>query len=173
MNKYIGIMRLTGKLENNISFWKLISLLAFLSFSACGNPPNSVNLERTNDEYKTCIEYILAADDSLGKMRNHACEEFSLSKTIEDYTASLRALDWNACPIEFTSSFEAHIKAWENMTPVTNNYDSLRGEMHDLFDIIAVSSDSTLFNERLDHIWSTWDSIMIIKDRVLPEEMKK
>lgn len=36
-----------------------------------------------------CIETVIAIDDSLGTVRNHACEEQSLSTTIDYYVTSL------------------------------------------------------------------------------------
>ena len=106
-----------------------------------------------------CVENILKKDDSLGTVRNHSCKEISLSKTITQYTSSLNRLDFSTCPEKFTTAFKLHITAWGEMIAVTNNHESLRGEMHDLFDKIETSSDSVIFKEKLKAIWDTWDEI--------------
>ena len=46
--------------------------------------------------------------------------------------------------------------AWEYMVYITDKYNSMRGEMHDLFDQIGASGDSLDFKVRLDAIWGTW-----------------
>lgn len=116
----------------------------------------SCKAEKTKTHSKECIEVILKKDDSLGTIRNHACEKISLSNTINQYTSSLNNLDFLNCPEDFKNAFQLHIKAWNDMTSITNNYDSLRGEMHTLFDEIESSKDSIIFKQKLKIIWDTW-----------------
>ena len=45
------------------------------------------------------------------------------------------------------------------MTMVTDQYPNLRGEMHDLFDIIEKGKDSGAFKTHLKAIWDTWENV--------------
>ena len=119
----------------------------------------SCKSEKSKITAKDCVDAIMKKDDSLGTVRNHACEKISLSKTIASYTSSLNNLDFSSCPKSFTKAFELHIDAWNDMVTITNNHDSLRGEMHELFDKIEVSTDSVLFKQKLKTIWDTWEEI--------------
>ena len=106
-----------------------------------------------------CVDHIFKKDDSLGTVRNHASEEISLSETIKRYTAALNHLDFSNCPDEFSAAFNEHIVSWNQMEDVTDKYPDLRGEMHDLFDIIDKSRDSIEFRSHLKAIWDTWEPI--------------
>ena len=106
-----------------------------------------------------CEERILAEDSKLGKIRNYACERQSLSLTIHEYVQGLEALDFEACPAAFVTAFARHRRAWEAMIPVTDKHSELRGEMHDLFDQIALSADSTEYKTKLKAIWDTWAEV--------------
>lgn len=106
-----------------------------------------------------CNKQLLAMDDSLGSIRNHACEKISLSKTIKIYVTDLKAVPVENCSKALVSAFYTHLEAWENVIPITNKYDAMRGEMHDLFDEIRMKSDSTVFNTRVKAIWDTWADV--------------
>ncbi|WGD35174.1 hypothetical protein [Olleya sp. YS] len=110
-----------------------------------------------------CIDTILKQDDSLGRIRNDASKEHSLSNTILSYTDALNALDYSNCPESFSSAFKGHIDAWNNMMLITNKYPTLRGEMHDVFDSIKTTKDSVAFKIFLKDIWDTWDTIEKVK----------
>ncbi|RAJ13445.1 hypothetical protein [Olleya aquimaris] len=116
---------------------------------------------KTNDasKQKDCINTILIQDDSLGQIRNNASKINSLSNSILSYTDALNALDFSNCPQPFSSAFKKHIRAWNNIMLVTTKHPTLRGEMHDLFDDLETSKDSTEFKKYLNKIWSTWDEI--------------
>lgn len=102
------------------------------------------------------MQVIIAADDSLGRVRNHACESTSLYLTIQSYADELEALEFQACPAAFKQGFSQHISAWQQLLPLVVPYDSLRGEMHDLFAQIEQSADSTNFKAGVAQVWSTW-----------------
>ena len=110
------------------------------------------------DSLKTaqCIKEVFALDDSLGSVRNHACESIPLSETIINYTTALKSLNYQQCPKAFAQAFNTHWKAWDEMIPVVNKYPDLRGEMHDLFDQIEKGPDSSTFKIKLKAIWDTW-----------------
>lgn len=106
-----------------------------------------------------CIETILKDDSELGTIRNHACEKVSLSKTIDNYVTSLQKLDYTNCSVEFTQAFLSHQHAWLSAKKVTNKHSELRGEMHDLFDAINKTADSTEFKVLVKDIWDTWAEV--------------
>lgn len=111
------------------------------------------------EEDKNCIKAALAIDDSIGKVRNRECEHISLSRTISNYTANMKAIDLKGCPQNFAEGYGAHRKAWEAVLQITDRYPELRGEMHDLFRQLEKGKDSTAFKQRVTVIWSTWDEV--------------
>ncbi|NNE25844.1 MAG: hypothetical protein HKN09_03290 [Saprospiraceae bacterium] len=112
-----------------------------------------------------CIHNILEQDSLLGSLRNHACEVISLEATILNYTDSLLALDYSNCPNAFTLAFKSHILAWQKLIPEVEAYDSLRGEMHELFDVITAEDIDSSFTLGIKEIWSTWDSVEYYKSK--------
>ena len=108
---------------------------------------------------KECVNYVIANDDSLGTIRNNATKKQSLSETIDDYVYSLDNLSFSNCPPAFIEAFEEHKEAWVNISEVTDNYPDLRGEMHDIFDIIESGQDSSAFKFLLAEIWLTWEQV--------------
>ena len=119
--------------------------------------------DSTTLSQKDCIDAVLKQDGALGKIRNHACETISLSKTIAQYVDAINNLDYEGCPDEFRKAFKSHTAAWSEMGKFTENYPDLRGEMHDLFDSIEKTKDSTTFKPLLKAIWDTWSSIEAAK----------
>lgn len=101
----------------------------------------------------------MALDDSLGSVRNHACETMSLSAAIRQYTGALVNPDFDTCPGPFIRAFQKHREAWLDVTEVTDNYPGLRGEMHDLFDIIGAGKDGGRFQRLIKAIWDTWEEV--------------
>lgn len=134
--------------------WALLLLLACNNTSQKNLPVKQDNLLQ-----KECIKNIMQMDDSLGTIRNHACEKISLSKTIKNYIKGLENLNFKNCPEKFTRAFDNHRQAWEKMIPVSDNFPDLRGEMHDLFDIIEKSDEAENFKIRLKAIWDTWAEV--------------
>jgi hypothetical protein len=106
-----------------------------------------------------CIEQLFALDDSLGKVRNHACNTISLSETIDQYYKGINEADFLNCPEKFQIAYKNHQKAWLDIKNVTEKYPELRGEMHDLFDKIKSGKDSSVFKQYLDAIWNTWAEV--------------
>lgn len=117
--------------------------------------------QKTEDD---CIKHVIATDSDFGTIRNHACKQQSLSKTVKEYVYNLNTIDFSNCPKSFTKAFHDHIKAWEAILPIVKKHSDLRGEMHDLFKIIEESDDSEVFKKLVADIWSTW--------AVIEEEMK-
>lgn len=141
-----------------IIFLFQLTILVFLITLACQRKSGSISSDPQNVEqaFQECIQNILTKDDSLGAIRNHACEQISLSETINQYISSLRELNYNACPKEFTNAFYQHQEAWLRMVPLVDQYPDLRGEMHDLFDTIEDGKDGETFKPLLKDIWDTW-----------------
>lgn len=138
--------------------FKIILLLLFLS---------NITLAQSNEQKdssiilteKECITRIIAADDSLGAIRNHTCEIVSLSRSIKNYVRGLKKLNFKNCPSGFKESFRIHTKAWHDILKITNKYPSLRGEMHELFDQLEKGNDAVEFKKYLKQIWDTWADI--------------
>ncbi len=122
---------------------------------ACGNPETS----SSPAEQKECMARVIAIDDSLGKIRNHACERISLNETIDNYVTKVESINFQACPSDFSSSFKNHCRAWINAKEITGKYATLRGEMHDLFRQIESGKDSIEFKRLQKDIWDTWAAI--------------
>jgi hypothetical protein len=111
----------------------------------------------------TCVERILLMDDSLGTVRNHACENISLSETINNYVSGMESLDYDGCSQLFSQAYKQHMDAWKAMIPVTNKHPEIRGEMHDLFDQLAASPDSAVFSRNLKRIQDSWALVEQLK----------
>ncbi|NNL16138.1 MAG: hypothetical protein HKO81_05810 [Flavobacteriaceae bacterium] len=119
-----------------------------------------VDTNLTPEENQTmCIERIFEKDSVLGEIRNHASEKVSLSQSIINYTKELESLDYSNCPEKFVSSFHEHIEAWKMVTKVTDDYPSLRGELHDIFSELEKSKDSTQFKSLVKQVWDTWNLV--------------
>ena len=135
----------------------ILPLLSML-FLNCSSKKQSTD-KNLAVSYQSCIDHIIAVDDSIGKIRNHNCEKISLSETIKVYTTGIENLDFNNCPGDFTNAFQRHKKAWTQMLQVTDKHPNLRGEMHDLFKILEEGKDKEFFKPLLDKIWSTWAEV--------------
>ena len=133
-------------------------IFLLLLLTAC-NSPNSSNSEQQTSPQTTCVEQVIAIDESLGKIRNHACENGSLSESILDYTKGMDQIDFKDCPTAFTKAFNKHKTAWKNMLQITDKYPDLRGEMHVLFDSLETTTDSSAFKIYLKDIWDTWGEV--------------
>lgn len=143
-------------------FFSLISIFMVFTFMACQQRSSS-NQQTSNTptvaEGKICIKKVMEADNHLGRIRNHACEKISLSATIKDYVAGMEKIDFQDCPASFSTAFKRHQQAWSDMLVVTDHYPDLRGEMHDLFDILEKEKDADQFKALLKQIWDTWAEV--------------
>jgi hypothetical protein len=108
---------------------------------------------------KVCIASVIEEDERIGKIRNHACEKISLSKTIDDYVEGLSKIDYTGCPEKFSAAFKKHSQAWLNTKAVTDKYSAMRGEMHDLFKQLESGKDSVEFKRLQRAIWDTWGEV--------------
>lgn len=136
----------------------LITLIVCIALMSCANKKDQKDLA-IHATAQECIDYVIALDDSLGTIRNHACEKQSLSETIDEYVYNLDNLSFSNCPPAFITAFDEHKDAWVNATEITDNYPDLRGEMHELFEIIENGPDSIAFKLLVAEIWSTWEQV--------------
>jgi hypothetical protein len=127
-----------------------------ISFSSCKSGTKESPPENRGED---CIRIVLSKDTSLGSKRNNDCKEVSLSTTIDRYVDSLSVMDFSQCPSLFTEAFKDHIQAWKNMKQITDSFPDLRGEMHELFDQIELTKDSTIFKDLLANVWYTWEVV--------------
>ncbi len=126
-------------------------------------PNNSKSADKLSPE-QACIQNVLMLDDSIGAVRNHACETISIAETIRDYVAGMQSADFSNCPDVFKNAFEDHRQAWLNMIPLVEKYPTMRGEMHDLFDELEKGEDATEFEPLLKAIWDTWAEVEKAKE---------
>lgn len=136
----------------------LIVASGLIQIYSCGSRNNRDTAD-SNQKEQNCMDYIIAQDDSLGRIRNHASETVSLSESIEQYVSTGNELNFEHCPSEFTHAFKNHLNAWTEMQTVTDNYPDLRGEMHILFDTIAEGEHKTRFKASLEKIHNTWKDV--------------
>ncbi len=147
-------------MKNRSTCFFAIFLLTCFHFLACFNNKQNKNESTTTSlTPRNCIQQIIAIDDSLGTLRNHACENIPLAETIRNYADGLSQLNYNNCPPAFNKAFEKHWTAWREMIPLVEKYPEMRGEMHDLFDQIKMTKDSVTFNPLLNDIWDTWAEV--------------
>ena len=106
-----------------------------------------------------CTMKVFEADAALGKLRNKQSKTRSLSETIDEYVAGMKAIDLEECPEPFKEAFRSHIVAWDQMTQVTDHYPELRGEMHELFEQLKESEHAAEFKRLYAEIWDTWEAV--------------
>lgn len=106
-----------------------------------------------------CMAEAIALDDSLGRVRNHACETVPLSETIRQYAAAIEKIDFSGCPEAFSAGFKKHAAAWLALLPVTDQYPGLRGEMHALFKQLESGRHAEQFKPLVKAVWDTWGEI--------------
>lgn len=133
----------------------LVLIIGSWLLLSCAGPPKQEEVRSAQDG----MAAIIAQNDSLGHWRNLACKSISLEATIRQYASDLQRLDYSGYPEAFAQAFQSHSTAWASLLPVVEPYDSLRGEMHDLFDLLAQSPDSSTFNSLVDNVWSTWSEV--------------
>lgn len=142
----------------SISIVAMIGLLAL----ACNQPGPDTRQPagvKTASGAKPCMDQVIALDDSLGKVRNHACKTISLSETIRQYAAGMEKANYASCPPAFVTAFNKHREAWLAVLPVADKYPDLRGEMHDLFKKLETGKDADTFKPLVKAIWGTWAEV--------------
>lgn len=125
----------------------------------CVTSTNKPTIPVTGSDASNCIATIIKQDSILGKVRNDASKKMSLSHTINAYAESLLALDYRNCPEAFAFAFKNHIDAWLDVKRITDKYPSLRGELHDVFDQLEQTKDSTAFKLLVKKVWDTWATV--------------
>jgi len=118
-----------------------------------------------NPLQRNCMSRIIVFDDSLGRIRNHACEKIDLSTTIKQYLKSCRAMNYKECPVAFNAAIEKHYAAWDNMLPLTDKYPDLRGEMTQLFKQLKTGEHAQEFIPLEKAIIDTWSDIDAVLER--------
>lgn len=103
---------------------------------SCKDTRASDSASSSEEPYAEAIRAVFAEDDKAAAIRNHACEDTTLAETVRQYVAAIDAMDFSRCPADFTSAFKSHRDAWANTIPFFHSFDTLRGEMHELFAVI-------------------------------------
>ena len=137
--------------------FNFILILLVLSCNNAEKKGNQTKLENVTDiKEAACMESILKRDSELGKIRNHSSEQISLSETIDNYTNSIKSLNYSSCPEKFTIAFHEHIEAWLDVKKVSDKYPELRGELHVIFSEIEKKKDSLEFKSLELKLFDTW-----------------
>ena len=144
------------------NFSKMKNLILYFSIASLLLSCQSTTVKKASP-MEQCILNVLMMDDSIGAVRNHACETMTLETTIENYVAGMGTANLTDCPAVFREAFKNHRVAWKNMIPLVAKYPDMRGEMHDLFDVIAEGEDAEEFEVLLKAIWDTWDEVEAAK----------
>ena len=146
----------------------LIPLVAsmFLTFAplACHCPSGRAHPPITSEQ---AIRSVLARDELIGKERNLNPHRMSLAESVRQYVEGMEAIDTSDCPDDFTRAFRRHQAAWVDLEQPLEQYGDLRGEMHDLFDIIEGPDNPGAedFKPLVANIWSTWEEVQASLDR--------
>ena len=137
-------------------------LVACLALAACATSAPS-----KSSRAATAIRAVLEEDTRLGGVRNHAPESMPLAEAVRVYVRGLDAIDFGGCPSDFTAAFKRHRDAWQESIRYLEEYEEMRGEIHDLFDEIReVSADSRMRIESLEKgIWGSWAEVETAVDR--------
>ncbi|HXV76571.1 MAG TPA: hypothetical protein VD788_09645 [Candidatus Polarisedimenticolaceae bacterium] len=108
-----------------------------------------------------CVERVLRQDGELAAVRNHAPKQMPLADAVGNYVAGLAGLDFSGCPAGFTDAFARHRSAWFDAVEFLGSYDTMRGEMHDLFEQIRAESPDAAarLSAHEQAIWSTWAEV--------------
>ncbi len=137
---------------------KPIILFVSLLIIGCNNSnkKEANSISDTQGKSINCVKKVFEKDSILGGIRNHASEKISLTETINNYSKSVKSLDYSDCPEAFELAFNNHIDAWLAFRKLSDKYPLLRGELHDVFSIIEKGKDSIEFRSRLNQILETW-----------------
>ena len=141
---------------------KILVSIILIMITGCNSPQvkeSKPSHQSIKSPEQICIERIIKEDESLGTIRNNACKNLPLSQSIKDYTEGIEKLNFENCREKFTRAFNKHKEAWTDMIPVTNNYPTLRGEMHDLFARLEKGDHAEEFKKRLKLITDTWTAV--------------
>ena len=142
-----------------IFFLTILSSFLILSCQIATSNYKDGIVKKISVKEKTCIEETIAIDNSYGEVRNHACEDISLSETITNYVIAMDTYNFENCPKKFADAFKNHQTAWNEMLHIADKYPHLRGEMHDLFNIIEEGDHAEEFTALLKTIWVTWAEV--------------
>ncbi len=131
------------------------SILLIVAVALCGCA------DKSKQSQIAAIKSVLAQDSKLGEARDQGCESAPMAETIKTYVAALDQIEFSECPDDFTAAFKRHRDAWENLASFFTSYDTLRGEMPDLFSIIRESGDESRASlEQIEkQIWGTWGHV--------------
>ena len=132
-----------------------LMIIAVVATAMCGCA------DKSKQSQVAAIKSVLTQDSKLGDARDHGSETARMSDTIKSYVAAVDQIEFTDCPNDFTAAFKRHRDAWENSVSFFASYDSLRGEMHDLFNIIRESGDESRAKlEQIEkQIWGTWGHV--------------
>lgn len=137
------------------TFAILAAILSLAGTAAVGNAENEAS------SYAAAIRAVIEQDSRLGKLRNHFSEDAPVARAVEEYVAGLDALDLEHCPPDFVRALHRHRDAWHGSIAFFEEFPNLRGEIHDVFEMIRARDHSS--RARLEaveaEILSTWVAV--------------
>lgn len=156
--------------DSNRVLWfgtMLIALTGCMGLPGCsgratsGALPAQAESERGDKAYRSAMQAVLEQDSEFGRVRNHAPESGTPAAAIRGYVANLDRIDFSGCPRAFTRAFRQHRDAWEATLPLLDQFDELRGELHEVFEVIrARDAETRAALEQVEQpIWSTWGDV--------------
>jgi hypothetical protein len=118
----------------------------------------------TSDEharYRAAIENVLEIDRVLSTQRDQMTFHESLENSVTAYVLGLETIDDSKCPRDFAQALEGHRRAWKNSIEFLRQHESLRGEMHDLFDQIREMDKSVAdeLDRHFNEIMESWNAV--------------
>lgn len=113
---------------------------------------------------------VLEEDAQLGATRNHASETGPIAEAIRRYVAGLDALDVSDCPEAFVHALGRHRSAWEQSVAFFEQFPELRGELHDVFEMIRTRDEASSAGLEAAEagIWSTWAEVEAVVEKYAP-----
>lgn len=112
-------------------------------------------------DFQAAMEAVISQDSKLGAARNEATRAQPIASVIENYVEALDALDLQQCPQDFAKAIRRHADAWRESISFFAQFEDLRGELHEVFEMIREQGGSarTGLEQAEAAIWSTWADV--------------
>lgn len=149
-----------SNMKKKVPFYFFLSLLTTgVGLFSCSDPSVTGHTYQPGTPERSCIDRVIAMDDSLATLRNHATETLSMGTAIRQYVNGMVRIPYNECPEAFMGAMSRHRQAWLDMITLVNEYPDLRGEMHALFDQVKQEQNGKKIEEQLVKIRDTWTEV--------------
>ena len=106
-----------------------------------------------------CMASVIKADERLALARNAAPREMPIGDAVRAYLEAFESLDMSECPPPFREAIRRHLGAWRETLPWLDAYPELRGELHEVFDVIGRDERNAEFRAAVGQIIQTWSQV--------------